>query len=62
MLARGLATDLSTSEVAEELRVRVEVASKALVMAGESAIMAEDAEGVDEGLLYDALVPVFFRH
>jgi len=59
-----LATDPSTSKAAEELRVRAEVARRALVMVGESAIMAEDAEdaeGVEEGVLYYAVVSVVFR-
>lgn len=61
MLARVLATDESTAVAAEELRVRAEVARRTLVAAGESAVVGGELEGDDVGLLYDALVPIFFR-
>lgn len=58
--------DLLTAAEAEDLRVRAEIARTTLVNAGESAVVdAYDMDGnlqaADEALLYDALVPIFFR-
>ena len=66
MLHRVMGEDLLMAAEAEELRVRAEIARTTLVSTGESAMVdAYDMDGnlqlADEALLYDALVPIFFR-
>jgi len=66
VLHRVMGEDLLMAAEAEELRVRAEIARTTLVSTGESAMVdAYDMDGnlqlADEALLYDALVPIFFR-
>jgi hypothetical protein len=61
-----MSEDLLMAAEAEDLRVRAEIARTTLVSTGESAMVdAYDMDGnlqlADEALLYDALVPIFFR-
>jgi hypothetical protein len=66
VLHRVMSEDLLMAAEAEDLRVRAEIARTTLVSTGESAMVdAYDMDGnlqlADEALLYDALVPIFFR-
>jgi hypothetical protein len=62
-----MAENVMTAGAAEELRVQAEIARTSLVTSGESALLDDvyDEDGnldtEDEILLYDALVPIFFR-
>jgi hypothetical protein len=66
MLSRVMANNVLTANAAEELRLRAEIARTSLVASGESSpVDMYDADGhvevEDELVLYDALVPIFFR-
>jgi len=66
MLGRAMENNLLTAAAGAELKVRAEIARNALVTSGESApVDMDDQDGNlepgDHGLLYDALVPIFFR-
>jgi hypothetical protein len=66
MLGRVKSENLVTAAAGEKLKDRAEIARKKLVKDGEGApvdIYEQDGnlEPEDYGILYDALVPVFFR-
>ena len=66
MLSRVMADNVLMAAASKQLRLRAEIASTTLVASGEIAFIdLNDVNGNSdadhEAMLYDALVPIFFR-